>query len=104
MRHYIDHFRGKIVFCNCDDPEESNFWLFFYLKFDHIGLKKLISTHYDANNISYKLEYYGGLKCIKTDLKGNGDFRSEECIELLKESDIVITNPPFLYLENMWRS
>jgi hypothetical protein len=94
LKHYKEHFKDKVIFCNCDDPQESNFWRYFYLNFDHIGLKKIISTHYDYENPTYKLEY-DGEDLIKIDLKGNGDFRSPECVELLKESDIIITNPPF---------
>ena len=93
-KHYKDHFKDKIVFCNCDDPLESNFWKYFYLNFKEVGLKKLIATHYDPKKPTYKMEY-DGTNCVKTDLKENGDFRSPECIALLKESDIVVTNPPF---------
>ena len=100
LLHYRDQFRGKIIFCNCDDPEESNFWLYFKLNFEFLGIKKLISTHYEQNIPSYKLEMYSEDKTDKTILKGNGDFRSDECIEVLKESDMVVTNPPFsLYRE-----
>jgi len=95
LLHYRDQFRGKIIFCNCDDPEESNFWLYFKLNFEFLGIKKLMSTHYEGNIPSYKLEMYSEDKIVKTMLKGSGDFRSEESIELLKESDMVITNPPF---------
>lgn len=89
---------------NCDDPEESNFWKFFELNFEEYKLKKLISTHYDANQPTYKLELSADINgdgkitnkdIVKTPLKQNGDFRSEESIELLKEADIVVTNPPF---------
>ncbi len=92
--HYKNHFKGKVIFCNCDDPEESNFWKYFYLNFEHLGLKKLISTHFEYDKPTYKLEYDGS-EIKKTDLKQNGDFRSPECIELLDECDIVCTNPPF---------
>lgn len=99
LRHYKEHFKNKIVFCNCDDPEWSNFWRYFELNFDHLGLKKLISTHFDREKPSYKLELYrdndGSVKTLKTPLKQNGDFRSEECVEMLKECDVVVTNPPF---------
>lgn len=101
MRHYKECFKGKVVFCNCDDPEWSNFWKFFQLNFNHIGLKKLIVTHYGSQASAYKLECVsieknnGELEIKTTPLKGDGDFRSLECIELLKESDIVVTNPPF---------
>ncbi len=100
LRHYKQHFKDKIVFCNCDDPTWSAFWKYFHLNFSVLGLKKLISTHYDKEKKTYKMEYTGGNDSdiedgIKTDLEGNGDFRNAECIELLKESDIVVTNPPF---------
>lgn len=104
LRYYTSHFKNKVVFCNCDDPEESNFWVFFRDNFALLGLKKLISTHYEKGKRSYKMELTGAryedgeLKFdnfVKTPLKGDGDFRSEECIEILKEADIVVTNPPF---------
>ncbi len=95
LRHYKDHFRGKVVFCNCDDPEWSNFWTYFKLKFDYLGLAKVVATHYAPGEASYKLEYFGGGNEVKTALAGDGDFRSSECVALLKESDIVVTNPPF---------
>lgn len=101
--HYEEHFRDKIVFCNCDDPASSNFWRYFQLKFYQLGLKKLISTHYDPHAPSYKMEIVrkergaqlGIPDYVQTPLKQNGDFRSEECVEILKEADIVVTNPPF---------
>lgn len=104
--HYKDHFKDKTIFCNCDDPEESNFFKYFALNFEYLGLKKLIATHYELEKPSYKLEITRWLDLNhdwkidlkdtkKIKLKQNGDFRSDECIELLKESDIVITNPPF---------
>lgn len=97
---YEKHFKNKVIFCNCDDPYESNFWFYLHKRFKSLGLKKLISTHYNKGKKSFKLEYTGGndndiMVGIKTDLKGDGDFRSDECIEILKETDIVITNPPF---------
>ena len=98
--HYSKHLKGKTILCNCDDPERSNFWKHFKLKFKVYGLKKLISTHFipktdpSKNERSYKLEFDGS-EVIKTPLTQNGDFRNEECVELLKETDIVITNPPF---------
>lgn len=100
LRHYKEHFKGKVVFCNCDDPTWSAFWKYFHLNFAELGLKKLISTHYDRTEATYKMEYEGGddndiEAGVKTPLLGNGDFRNAECIELLKESDIVVTNPPF---------
>lgn len=96
LKHYKDHFKGKVIFCNCDDPEESNFWKYFSLNFEKFKLKKLISTHYVASGVSYKLELRKmGEQSLPLPLDGNGDFRSKECIELLKEADIIITNPPF---------
>ena len=147
LRHYREHFKGKTVFCNCDDPFESNFFMFFVLNFNQLGLKKLISTCYTNSPIanqqlslfdiieakktntpiteSYKVttpsdkaymaeitKVYdttgdGGIDMLDvkelfrlgenkiTELKGDGDFRSKECIDLLKKADIVVTNPPF---------
>lgn len=139
LKHYKPHFKGKTVFCNCDDPYESNFFKYFAINFNHLGLKKLIATCYvtspvmgtqlalfedmqqeiklpsNPNKKPYKVEITevtdengdGAFdlsdiqqllksdKNVCTVLKGDGDFRSEECIELLKESDIVVTNPPF---------
>jgi hypothetical protein len=104
LRHYKEHFKDKIIFLNCDDPEESNFWKYFSLNFEYLGLKKLISTHFGNGIPAYKLEIVrdinkdgkiNNLDTIKTKLKQNGDFRSPECIEVLKEADIVVTNPPF---------
>ncbi|MCX6706169.1 MAG: adenine-specific methyltransferase EcoRI family protein [Candidatus Woesebacteria bacterium] len=108
LKHYKDQFRGKVVFCNCDDPKESNFVKYFSMKFEELGLKKLIATHYKEANLfthepPYKLEYAGNKKGNRmtdpskfmTKMIDTGDFRSQECIELLKEADIVVTNPPF---------
>ncbi len=114
LKHYKAHFKGKTVLCNCDDPRVSNFFHYFAYNFEHLGLKKLIATCYKSqeadlfsqNNSerAIYLEYTGnktggrvplaeeiGIK----HLKGDGDFRSPECIELLKQADIVVTNPPF---------
>ena len=114
LRHYREHFRCKTVLCNCDDPRVSNFFTYFAYNFEFLGLKKLITTCYKNQNIdlfsqnkseqAVYLTYEGdkngdhipnaeeiGVK----PLKGDGDFRSKECIELLKEADIVVTNPPF---------
>ena len=110
--HYRPHFKGKVVYCNCDDPTWSNFWIYFHNNFKSLGLKKLISTHYQKDTEpSYALIYEGGddfnMQAGKTiEIVGNysedgktfytaGDFRSDACIELLKEADIVCTNPPF---------
>ena len=100
LRHYKEHFKDKVIFCNCDDPTWSAFWRYFHLNFEHLGLKKLISTHYDKEKPTYKMEYTGGddnnvEAGVITPLEGNGDFRNQECIDLLKEADIVVTNPPF---------
>jgi Adenine-specific methyltransferase EcoRI len=104
LRHYKEHFRGKVVFCNCDDPEESHFFRYFALNFEQLGLKKVITTHFEKTKPSYKLELehdlngdgkINELDKFKTPLKQNGDFRSDEAIELLKSADIVVTNPPF---------
>ncbi len=116
LRHYKPHFKGKVVLCNCDDPRVSNFTQYFILNFRALGLKKLIATCYKNQNVdlfsendaekAVYIEYTGTnepngiptreeiLKQVK-ELNGDGDFRSLECIELLKEADIVVTNPPF---------
>jgi len=137
MRHYKEQFKSKVIFCNCDDPYESNFFKYFAMNFNFLGLKKLIATCYTGSPVaggqlslfdvvsleeettdtrhSYKIEItevndenadgavdladveylLKNRKNVLTLLKGDGDFRSPECIELLKEADIVITNPPF---------
>lgn len=114
LKHYRQHFKGKVVYCNCDDPRVSNFFHYFSHNFNQLGLKRLIATCYknrdmdlytrnDSKQAVY-LEYDGQMgdnnaparKDIKCNLlKGDGDFRSNECIELLKQSDVVVTNPPF---------
>ena len=97
-------FKDKTIFCNCDDPASSNFWIFFHMNFNRLGLKKLITTHYNMDDSSsYAMAYDSKdpkddidfSKGTKIPLKGNGDFRSDECIDLLKQSDMVVTNPPF---------
>lgn len=113
VKHYRQHFKGKIVYCNCDDPMKSNFFRYFMLNFNRLGLKKLITTCYKSQDIDLPsqsnskkaiyLEYSGNKGLIfdlKTDvirheLQEDGDFRSAECISLLKQADIVVTNPPF---------
>lgn len=104
LKHYKEHFKGKTVYCNCDDARSSNFFKFFSLKFEDYGLKKLITTSYNPNGHGTVFVYEGDKNGNRmpddseikvTELKGNGDFRSEECVEILKEADIVVTNPPF---------
>ena len=114
LSHYKEHFKGKTILCNCDDPRVSNFFKYFALKFDELGLKKIISTCYKNQDVdlftqndcekAVYIEYTGNpndptntdFSTIEVkDLKGDGDFRSAECIELLKQADIVVTNPPF---------
>ena len=103
---YRKQFKDKIVYLPCDDPAEkkSEFWSFFVNNFDAFGLKKLIATHFDENGRAYKIWIDSDLNsdgwiddadAFQEDLEGNGDFRSEECVEILKECDIVCTNPPF---------
>lgn len=114
LRHYREHFRGKTVLCNCDDPRVSNFFHYFSYNFEQLGLKKLITTCYknqerdlfsqhDSERAIW-LEYTGDHNGNRIPdpneiginyLQGDGDFRSPECIELLKQADIVVTNPPF---------
>jgi len=129
LRHYRKHFKGKVVLCNCDDPFESNFFKYFVLKFNKLGLKKLIATSYKGSPIAgtlfsmlkeepehpYKAvvttvhdtDGDGGIDMLDvaelfrdgenelTRLEGDGDFRSQECLDLLDQADIVVTNPPF---------
>jgi len=114
LTHYQKHFKNKVVFCNCDDPRNSNFFKYFAYNFEKLGLKKLITTCYknqetdlfihEKTEKAVFLEYYGDINGNKIPdaeeiglkpLIGNGDFRSKESIELLKQSDIVVTNPPF---------
>lgn len=96
LRHYHEHFAGKVVYCNCDDPEYSNFFRYLCDNFKDLGLKRLITTHYVQDGASYKFEIDADApEGYRTDLEGDGDFRSSECIGILKSSDIVVTNPPF---------
>lgn len=137
LRHYRQHFRGKTILCNCDDPYESNFFKYFAMNFNFFGLKKLICTCYASSPVVYtQMSFFGEEEVVGTSddnrkpykieitevkdlngdgavdltdvelllqsvdgkpelLNGDGDFRSDECIELLKEADIVVTNPPF---------
>jgi hypothetical protein len=144
LKHYKRHFEGKVVFCNCDDPFESNFFKYFAINFNSLGLKKLIATCYATSPIVYTQLDLSGTETVdgkkvsekkpykieiaevtdenqdgRTDLadveyllrnrknaltllQGDGDFRSAECMELLKQADIVVTNPPFsLFREYM---
>ena len=104
MRHYKDFFKDKVVYCNCDDARKSNFFKYFSNNFETLGLKKLISTGFKADGKGVVLVYEGDKngnfmvdddEIIFNELNGDGDFRSEECIEYLKECDVVVTNPPF---------
>ncbi len=117
LRHYREHFRNKTVFCNCDDPRISKFFHYFSYNFEQLGLKKLITTCYKSQsrdlfsqNDSERaiwLEYFGDKNGNRVPdpneigihyLNGDGDFRSSECVELLQQADIVVTNPPFSLL------
>ena len=112
--HYKEHFKGKTVLCNCDDPKVSNFFVYFVRNFAELGLKRLITTCYkncqptlfseNKDEHAVWLDYRGGddnnlditaIQATAMPLKGDGDFRSPECIRLLQEADIVVTNPPF---------
>ena len=96
MAYYEGQFQGRTVLCNCDDPEWSAFWRYFSDNFRRLGLKRLISTHYEEGRSSYRLDI--NAPCQQTlpiDMRGDGDFRSAECLALLDEADIVCTNPPF---------
>lgn len=114
LKHYKKHFKDKVVYCNCDDPRVSNFFHYFSYNFEKLGLKKLITTCYKNQNMdlfsqndserAIYLEYDGDKNGSSepdpeeigiNHLQGDGDFRSKESIELLKQADIVVTNPPF---------
>nr|WP_314635759.1 adenine-specific methyltransferase EcoRI family protein [uncultured Porphyromonas sp.] len=114
LKHYREHFKGKTVLCNCDDPRKSQFFYYFVLNFHLLGLKKLITTCYKNQNPSlfsestseqavylvYEGEDIGippkpSIAGLVRPLEGDGDFRSKECIAFLEEADIVVTNPPF---------
>ena len=103
--HYREHFNDKVVYCNCDDPTQSNFVKYFQINFDKLNLKKLIATGYKKNSRGLKLVYDSNKDAEVEELEGNGDFRSEECVELLKKADIVVSNPPFslasLYMQQL---
>ena len=94
VMEYKEQFQDKIVYLPCDSLK-SEFWSFFINNFQSFGLKKLIATHYEKDGQSYKVWTNDGNNIIQEDLMGDGDFRSPECIEILKECDIVCTNPPF---------
>ena len=100
LRHYKAHFKDKVVLCNCDDPRQSEFFKYFVENFEKLGLKRLIATCYKSQDV----DLFSQGDCERaicqvyegdSVLNGDGDFRSEECIEILKEADIVVTNPPF---------
>lgn len=114
LRYYKEYFRGQTVYCNCDDPRASKFFHYFSYNFEHLGLKRLIATCYRSQSadspsrndstIGLLLEYTGDKngnrvpdeeEIGKGPLDSDGDFRSRECIELLEQADIVVTNPPF---------
>lgn len=119
LKHYTAFFKGKTVLCNCDDPRVSNFFRYFALNFKRLGLKKLITTCYKNQNPDLFSDYttdkavslvYDGsldittlesLESIPTvPLRGNGSYDSPECVELLEQADVVVTNPPFFLI---WR-
>lgn len=94
MVHYKPYFNGKVVYCNCDNPKESNFFRYFVDNFKELGLKKVVATGFIKDGFGCYGEYSGDEVVYRT-LDGNGDFRNDECIEFLKEADVVVTNPPF---------
>ena len=114
LRHYKVHFKGKVVLCNCDDPRQSEFFNYFVENFEKLGLRRLIATCYKSQDVDlfsqgeceravyqiYEGDKNGNMtldddEVYVRELKGDGDFRSAECIEILKQADIVVTNPPF---------
>lgn len=114
LKHYKAHFKDKVVLCNCDDPRESEFFKYFVENFERLGLKRLVATCYKSQDVDlfsqgncekaicqvYEGDTNGNMTLDDNEvgvreLNGNGDFRSEECIAILKSADIVVTNPPF---------
>ena len=94
LRYYTESFKGKVVYCNCDDYQQSNFYKYFYYNFHYLKLKKLITTGYKSDDNGLYAIYDGEIE-TNGKLNGDGDFRSDECIEYLKQADVVVTNPPF---------
>lgn len=101
LKNYTDYFENKIIYCNCDNPKFSNFWKYFNDNFTKLKIKKLYATYFDEEESFLYEKTTEGIS--KTKLKGNGDFRNFECIEVLKKSDIIITNPPFSLLIPFFR-
>lgn len=95
MIHYKDHLKDKVIYCNCDNPEFSNFYKYFYDNFNEYGIKKLICTYIGSIGNTYRYDY-DGKDIIKTPLIWDGSFSSKECLDIMEhEADIIITNPPF---------
>lgn len=104
LKYYKDFFKGKKVLCNCNDDRWSAFFQYFSMNFEHLGLSKLTCVAYNENGNGKKYVYNGDLnlnrrvddfEVVETELQGHGDFADEECVALLKEADVVVTNPPF---------
>lgn len=94
VNHYWEQLKGKVVYCPCDDFRWSNFVKYFKDNFDSIGLKKLIATNYDIGDGAWKYTYDGKEETADR-MEGDGDFRSEECTQIMRDCDVVVTNPPF---------
>lgn len=100
LPHCREHFKGRSVYCNCDSPETSNFWRFFQEHFEDYGLKQLTATYKAPDACLTVLEEQrGGVAISRRMLTQGGDFRSDECIQLLRQAEIIVTNPPF----SLWR-
>lgn len=95
LQHYNDFFNGKAVYCNCDHQTESNFPRYFLEHFEELGLERLTATCYMSGGLGWKGEKIKGGEYTVEQLDGDGDFRSDECVGLLKQADVVVTNPPF---------
>lgn len=100
LSNYRQHFENKIVYCNCDDETKSQFWVYFHTHFAELKLKTLIATHFDRTAFTEKAEYSGGndadvTVCTRTPLSSHGDFRSPQCVAIMKEADIIVSNAPF---------
>lgn len=93
LEHYKTNFKGKSVYLPCDNPSHSNFWLYFFINFAALGLTSLTATYLDSQK-TYKTTYDGKITKMQA-LKGDGAFNSDECLDLMRSSDIIVTNPPF---------
>lgn len=104
LAHYKQHLKGKHIYCNCDNPKFSKFWEYFHVHFNELGLKQLTVTYYDKTAFVNRYDYYGEndndiTSAVVAPLNSHGDFRSPQCMAIMKAADIVVTNPPFSLMQ-----